>query len=265
MQRPQWILMGIALSLVALMYFGCPTQAPEMVQVAASRSLEVEATSPQALIRAARTDLTPVAKATLGSLEDELRATETEEAKRPLYEKMAGEWYRAGHPAISGHYAQLIAEQLDTVASAWSTVGTTFSICVQQAEEEKEKTFCTQRAIKAYQAAISLKPTELDNRLNLALTYTYNPPADNPMQGILMLRELEQQFPDDARVLVTLAQLAIKTNQFERAGERLAKAVELDPTNAEAHCLLGRVQETLGQKENAAASAQKCIELRSNS
>lgn len=265
MQRPQWIIMGIALSLVALMYFGCPTQAPEMVQVAASRSLEVEATSPQALMRAARPNLTPIVKATLGGLEDELRGIEDDASKVKVYEQLAGEWYRAGYPSVSGHYAQLIAEQLDTVASAWSTAGTTFSICIQKSEEEKERTFCTQRSIKAYQAAISLQPTELDNRLNLALTHTYNPPADNPMKGILMLRELEKQFPEDARVLVTLAQLAIKTNQFERAGERLSKAVEIDPTNAEAFCLLGRVQETLGNKEAAAANAQKCLELRSNS
>lgn len=261
MQQPQWLVAGIALALVLLMYFGCPTQAPDMVRAAASRSLEVEATSPQALMRAARPTLTPVEKATIGSLEEELRLASEEEDKIPFYEELAANWYRAGYPSISAHYAQQIAEQRDTVSAAWGMAATTFSICVQQSTEVKERTFCTQRAIKAYQAAISLDPQELEYRLNLALTHTYNPPEDNPMKGILMLRDLEQQYPKDARVLVTLAGLAVKTNQYDRAAQRLTKAIELDPTNREAYCLLARVQETLGQVEAARASAAQCANL----
>lgn len=263
MQRPQWIFVGLAFSLLLLMYFGCPTQAPDMVQTAARRSLEMEATSPQALIRDARPDLSPIAKATLGGLEEELSAldeTDTD-GQVEVYKQLAGEWYRAGHPSISGHYAQLIAEAMDTSAVAWSTTGTTFSICVQQSREEKEKTFCTQRAIRAYQAAISLDPTDVDNQINLALTYTYNPPADNPMKGILALRELEQRFPEEAGVLVTLADLAIKTNQLERAEERLLKAIELDPEHPTVYCLLGRVQDATGRAAEAAESNRRCAEL----
>ncbi len=263
MQRSQWIVVGIAVALLLLTYFGCPTQAPEMVQTAARRSLEMEATSPQALISSAKPALSSLAKASLAALEEELAASAANDSRRTALEKLAAEWYRAGHPAISGYYAQQIAELDEAPQSAadWAMAATTFSICVQQADEEKEKAFCTQRAIQAYQAAISLEPEEAEHQINLALTYTYNPPEDNPMKGILQLRELEQRFPNDSRVLVSLAQLAIKTNQLDRALQRLTKATALNPTDPTAFCLLARVQSSLGQETEAAASQTRCEAL----
>ncbi len=262
MQRPQWITLGVALGVLLLMYFGCPTQAPEMVTSAAQRSLSVEATSPQALIRAARESLTPLQKATLGSLEESYDLAESDTARVRTLEKLAAEWYQADQPGISGHYAQEIAELQDTLAASWAMAGTTYSICVRETTSEKEKTFCTQRAIKAYQAAISLEPDEMSHRLNLALTHTYNPPADNPMKGILMLRELQQNNPEDTRVLITLAQLAVQTNQLDRAAERLSQAAALEPENPEPICLLARVYEMMNQATAAADADATCQRLR---
>ncbi len=265
MQRPQWITIGVALALLLLMYFGCPTQAPEMVQTAARRSLEMEATSPQALINAARPALSGLAKATLSGLEEELSIAKDQPAtaQRSLLERLAAEWYKAGHPAISGYYAQQIAEleEQPETANDWAVAATTFSICVQQAKEEKERDFCTQRSIRAYQAAISIEPEEAEHQINLALTYTYNPPEDNPMKGILQLRDLEKKFPEDSRVLIALARLAIKTNQLDRATQRLLKAAALDPQMPDAFCLLAQVQSAQGQDEAASASAERCAAL----
>lgn len=261
MQRTQLIVVGMSLLAVFTMYFGCPTQAPEMVQAAARRGLEVEATSPQALMRAANETISPIARATLTGLEEELSNAETDEDRRILFERLASEWYQAGHPGISGHYAQKIAEALDTSARAWSIAGTTFSICVQKAASEKERAFCTQRSVKNFQNAISLQPDVVDHQLNLSLTYTYNPPKENPMKGILMLRELQTKYPENTGVLITLARLAIQTNQLRKAVERLEQAQELEPKNPVPACLLAQVYGQLNQPQEEAENAQRCEAL----
>lgn len=259
MGRSQWIAVGAVAVLLLLTYWGCPVRPPEMEEGFARGPLE--ATGLESLIRAARSKLNPAEIATLADLESRLEK-ETSPAERvPILEQLAGEWYRAGQPAISGIYAKKIAEEQNT-EEAWSITATTFNICLKkEGTDEKTRQFCASQAEQAYQAAISLDPENADNRINLALSYTDYPPRDNPMKGILLLRELEQKYPDNPRVYITLAQLAIKTNQLERAAERLETAIKLDPDNPEAVCPLARVYENLGKQEDAIILGARCQEL----
>lgn len=259
MGRSQWIAVAVASVLLLLTYWGCPVRPPEMED--GFKRGPLESTGLESLIRAARSELKPAEIATLASLESRLEKEELPDNRRPLLEQLAGEWYQSGHPAISGIYAKEIAEDVNT-EEAWSITATTFSICLkQEGVDDKTRQFCASQAEKAYQAAISLDPEDPDNRINLAVSYTDFPPRDNPMKGIVLLRELEQQYPGNARVYTTLAQLAIKTNQWEKAAERLEKAVELAPDNPDAVCNLARVYETLKRTEEAAPLALRCQEL----
>lgn len=260
MHRPQWIAAGITLLLVALTYWGCPVRPPEMENGFDRGPLE--ATGLQSLVRAAHADLTPAQAATLSTLEERLESQQEDSARLDLLERMASEWYQAGQPAISGIYAGQIAEMRNT-EEAWAIAATTFSLCLQQEDnDDKTQSFCASQAEQAYQAAISLNPDNADNRINLAVTYTDYPPPDNPMKGILMMRELEQDYPDNPRVYLTLAQLAIKTNQYERAAERLERAAELDPGNPNAVCTLASVYQRLGRAAEARAYGERCAAAR---
>lgn len=221
----------------------------------------LETTGLESLIRAARANLSPSSIATLADLESRLEKVPTSTERVPILEQLAGAWYEAGQPAISGIYAKEIAEEVNT-EKAWSITATTFNICLKkEGTDEKTRQFCASQAEQAYQAAISLDPEDADNRINLAVSYTDYPPRDNPMKGILLLRELEQKHPDNPRVYITLAQLAIKTNQLEKAAERLETAVGLDPDNPEAVCPLARVYESLGKQDKAAILGARCQEL----
>ena len=259
MRRPQWIAVGITLALVAITYWGCPVRPPELADSFSDRP--TAATGLQSLVRQAHAELTPAQQATLSTLEDRLASQEEDSARVDLLRQIAGEWYRAGQPAISGAYAAQIAEE-DNTEEAWAIAATTFSLCLQQEDvDPKTRQYCSDQAEQAYQAAISLNPTEPEYRINLAVTYTDNPPPDNPMKGILMLRELEEQYPDEPRVYITLAQLAIKTNQLDRAAERLRKADDLQPNNPDVVCPLAKVYENLGRAGEADIFARKCSEL----
>lgn len=261
MGRTQWIAAAATALLVLLTYWGCPARPPEAG--AELKSAPVASTGLESLIRAARDELTSVQIATLANLEERLELTENSdtEPRRPLLEKLAGEWFRAGQPAISGVYARRIAEESDD-AEDWNIAATTFSLCLQREEtDDKTRQFCAAQAEQAYTAAISIDPDDVDARINLAVTYTDYPSQSNPMQGILMLRELVEKYPDNARVYITLAQLAIKTNQLDKAAERLTTAAELEPDNPDAVCPLAQVYEQLQQPAKAAPYIERCKEL----
>ena len=80
--------------------------------------------------------------------------------------------------------------------------------------------------------------SDIDNEVNLALTYVEVPLEDNPMKGILMLRELNENHPENVTVIMQLARLSLQTGQFDKAVERLEKVIELRPSSANAYCCL---------------------------
>lgn len=257
MTKLQYAVIAAAVLLLLVLRFGCETKAPNMQNLEKSRSLVAQNTDINVLLPAAKDSLEANDVALVEALEDELARQSSDTAKVAVLKRLAGEWYSLGNAVISGHYAQQIAELLNTEES-WSIAGTTFALALQAQSDPAVRDFASSRATKAFENAISINPEELSHKINLALVYTDNPPQDNPMKGILMLRELNDSNPDNPAILLQLGRLAMRTNQFERAVERLERAFQLDPTLTEAACMLADAYTALGDKAKADSFAQKC-------
>lgn len=260
MTTQQYSVIGGVLLLFLVLYLGCDTKPPKQAQVEKSRVLQAEATDVNVLMREAHDKLSSSDLGVIQILQENLAAATVDSLKMPILEQLSSTWMASGHPAIAGHFAQQIAEIAST-DEAWAITGTTFYLGIRRSEDEKTRTFCSQRAVKAFENAISINPAEVKHQVNLALTYTELPPANEPMKGILMLRELEQSFPESVLVQTTLARLAVQTGQFDRAQVRLDKALALEPDNKTAVCLAAQVYANLGDEAKAARFDQQCQRL----
>ena len=56
-------------------------------------------------------------------------------------------------------------EPLFKTEESWSIAGTTYALCVKNTEDQKEREFCSKRAIKAFEKSISINPDNIDNRI----------------------------------------------------------------------------------------------------
>lgn len=260
MSRLQWIVIGISVALFFILYFGCETTPKNIKTLEKSRALSSEGTDVVSLLAEAKTGLSSMASNKILALEVQLEEMLEDTARSTALKQLSSEWYNQGHAGIAGHYAQEVAA-IENTEESWSIAGTTYSICIQRAKEERVKSFCTVRAVNAFENAISIKPENLAHQVNLALVYTYNPPPDNPMQGILMLRTLNQKAPDNVLVLNTLARLAIQTGQYDKAIERLSKAWSLEENNLTTACLLAQAYEGAGENAKAEQYLALCRSL----
>jgi len=257
MTRLQIGVIGAAVALLFIIYFGCDTKPEEQEALEKSRALAVESTNLEALLLTAKEELTPAQSSEILVLEQQLEAAANDTAKVETLKQLSSKWYEFRQPAIAGAYAQQIAETENT-EEAWSIAGTTYAICIQLSEEQKVREFCSDRAIAAFESAISINPDNITHRVNLALTYAENPPADNPMRGPSMLLELNQAYPNNVLILNSLARLAIKTGQYDRALERLEQAYTQDSQNVNTICMLAQVHNALGNGEEATEFARQC-------
>ena len=254
MQRTQFLALFLACLAVFILYVGFRTKPSSFDKVEQSRAATATTTDVQTLIAEARQEITGTPASRILALEQELdaEAPDTETLKA-----LSATWYELGYAPIAGHYAAQVAEAEGT-AEAWGIAGHTFSLALGQNEEEKVRAYCLENAVAAYEKAISLDPEEVEYRLNLGLVYTEMPPQDNPMKGILMLVDLNKNYPDQPAVLFHLGRLAMKTGQTAKAVERLRQAAALRPDHRDTWCLLAQAEEAEGHVEEAREASTQC-------
>lgn len=256
MNRTQLIVIASAVGFFFLLYFGCDTKPKQQQQIEKTRALNVESTDVKVLLQNAKEQLSSAQAGRVFLMEESLAQADSDTSRAENLKELSGLWYDLGHPAIAGFYAQQVAELLATEES-WSIAGTTYSICLQREDLPKVRAYCAGRAIRAFENALSLDPNDLVHQVNLALVYTTEPLPEDPMRGVLMLRQLNEQHPDNVLILNTLARLAIRTGQFDRAIERLERSRQLEPDNRTAICLLAEAYRGVGRE----AAAQELTAL----
>jgi tetratricopeptide (TPR) repeat protein len=255
MIKKHHIILGIGVALVLILYFGFSIRSTKSKQQEKSRSLVAEVMSGDNLILEAKSGLDQSQLDALASMEQRMKTQPADSVS--VTKEMASFWYKAGNAAASGVMAEKIATKLAT-AESWSICGTTYVLCLTQQSDERIRQFCASKSRAAFENAISLEPDNPDHRINLAISFVESPPEDNPMKGILMLRELNEANPENVSVIYHLAKLALKTGQVERAESRVEEGLRLEPDNASFNCLAAEVYEQAGKAEEANRARQKC-------
>ncbi|HHP7240932.1 MAG TPA: tetratricopeptide repeat protein [Cyclobacteriaceae bacterium] len=94
------------------------------------------------------------------------------------------------------------------------------------------------------------KDYALDDELKNILAMTYVS-SDNPMKGIMMLREIVEEDSENVKALLNLGLLSMKTGQYEKAVQRLEKVRDLEPTNLQGRFSLAISYNELGNSKGA--------------
>jgi predicted Zn-dependent protease len=266
MNKTQIAVIAAAVAVFATLYFGCDTQSKEQAVAEKSRNLQGVQLDPATLVENAfeetKTHVSETQFAEIQMVTENLGGVKASVANAATAEntanlkKLSAAWHQAEHDEIAGIYAEKIAE-IEKTDEAWSIAGSSYFLALQKIEDKSLRDFCSRKALDAFQNAASLNPKKLDHQINMGLTYAENPPADNPMKGILLLVELEKANVGNVPLNIQLARLAMKTNQYDRAIVRLEKVLPSEPQNPRIICLLADAY-TQASNPKATEFAQKC-------
>ncbi|MBC7777907.1 MAG: hypothetical protein H7246_20910 [Phycisphaerae bacterium] len=257
MNKAQILTVFVAAGLFSGLYFGFDTKPDKQKATERSRSLQGESTSFETLLEEATTHLSPAQAAEVADIEKQIQAATEAEQRIKMLKSLSGLWYDFGQLPVAGGFAEQVAE-LENADSSWSIAGGTFFSGLLAAKDPTIRQYCATHAVKAFESAVSLAPEKVEHRVNLALVWAENPPPDNPMQAVLMLRDLESKHPENPSVYNALGRLAIKTGQWQRATERLEKAWSLDKKNPNTPCLLAQAYEGAGNIAKSTEYAALC-------
>jgi tetratricopeptide (TPR) repeat protein len=254
----QIIVIALSVALFALLYFGGRTTSSNRSDVEKTRALTAESsTDTEKMIMSAKAGLTEENLAPIVAIEAKLPLQLTDSLRVESFKAISREWNLLNQFSIGGIYAMKVAE-IENTETAWSIAGTTFGFALQKEKNAEKRKFNTEQAIKGFKKAIEINPNETQHQINLGLTYVE---TEQPMQGIMMLRELSQKEPENTAVLMALGQLSVRSGQYDKAIERYEQVVKLEPSNVKGHYALAQMYQSLGKNQEAVASYNKCLAL----
>ncbi|MBR9998851.1 MAG: tetratricopeptide repeat protein [Cyclobacteriaceae bacterium] len=99
-----------------------------------------------------------------------------------------------------------------------------------------------------YQMILEEQPERFDVRNKIAMTYIS---SANPMQGIMMLRQILEEDPGNEMAIYNLGTLSIQSGQYDRSKEYFEELVRLNPKNLQAQFYLGLSYFELNEKDKA--------------
>ena len=126
------------------------------------------------------------------------------------------------------------------------------------AVDQNKRKYLAKKAQEYYNRVLEENSLLLNVKSKLAMTYVV---GSNPMQGIIMLREVLEEDPTNKLAIYNLGMLAISSGQLNKAMERFEKLKQLDPNDPEAHFYLGYCHFELGNEESAKPCFLKVLEL----
>lgn len=160
-------------------------------------------------------------------------------------------------PVGSAHFAMKIAEKSDS-ANAWTEAGERFLLNAKYMGNQAQRTNWFAESKAAFEKAVELAPEDLDIKVDLAVCMIEGASflSTPPMQGIGILKSVEQEDPENIKALINLGYFSIKSGQYDKAQERFEQVLKIDPEFAEAHLYLADLHE----KQKDFASAIKDLE-----
>lgn len=147
----------------------------------------------------------------------------------------------------AGYYFEQVAQQTKAV-NDWQIAGDmyfqAFNLSLKPASVEK----MAQKTQTCYEQVLQMKPTALQAKTNLAMTYVA---SASPMQAIQTLRQVLEVEPNFEPALMNLGVLSMQSTQYDKAAERFRAVLRVNPNNHNATVGLAYSLIELGQKPQA--------------
>lgn len=224
-------------------------------EVSAEEKPSAETSAGEAVQEAHKAD--PALEKELAAIRDEFGSGRAAEEKAKAGEKMARAFLK-GHQydSAGAWFEKTMAIQpgmhLEFEAGSAYFEGLAFSNAPSKLENMAEK------SRKLLLSVDKKNPRYAEAQAKAAITWVNSP---SPMKGILRLRELASEYPENAYIAYQLGMLSFQSGQHEKAIDRFRKALELEPENVNAWFYLSNSLMQLGRKKEALEAARSGLRL----
>ena len=248
MKKPQLFAILVGLLLFSTLYFFVPRsnkkETTTSTEVTANQGI-----SSKSLIDGAKTSLTADQKISLLSIENQLNTKASTVDSLRIYHALAQFWAKEAHriePYLYYTYSAALLENNEkSLTFAAQQLVDNFT---NPDAPPALQNWMASNAKVLLEKALVINPINDSAKINLGACYLFGNISDNPMQGILKVKEVVDKNPHNDYGQLILALGGKKSGQYEKAIERFLIVLNDEPNHIEAMVNLAECYELTSQK-----------------
>lgn len=264
MKKSQWIIIGVGVLIVAALFLFGRT-GPHKSEIAknfqAPRQNEL---STDSILFHAKETLHPAQIQWMNDLEQSVIRGDVKKQKLDVFHQLAHFWKDSA--GIFEPYAWYEAEAARLENSEKSLTFAAHLILENLRNEESDqlKRWKALQAKDLFERSLRINDKNDSTIVGLGACYIFGNIANNPMEGILKVRQVAEKDSTNVFAQMVLGQGSLLSGQYDKAIDRFEKVLAIQPVNLEAILLMAEVFERKEDKANAIKWYSKALPLAPN-
>jgi tetratricopeptide (TPR) repeat protein len=262
LKKQQVFVIGGAVALLFVIYFFGNNVPPIEKKTAATAAQQGEAPLDiNTILSASKRQLTPEQSAFVSRLESAVVRGNVKDQQISVYKQLANFWKDSVHLLLPYSYYTAEAAKLENSEKSLTFAAQFFAGNMRRQQEPALKKWLALQAKELFEKALVINPDSDSLKIGLGSCYLFGNIADNPMQGISLIREVAARDTTNMYAQFMLGMGGLVSGQLDLAIQRLLKVANHEPNNAEAVLALADAFERKNDKANAILWYQKGKEL----
>ena len=253
MKKQQLLLVGSACIVCILLFFFGNTIPPKKVAEphSSEESHEHQSVTFEELLKKAKEKINPAQAQRLAQLENSVVRGDIKQQQLHVYHQLARFWADSAHILEPYAYYTGEAAKLENSEKSLTFAAHLFLESLMTEGQPAMQNWLASNAKVLFEKAIAINPANDSSKIGLGACYIFGNISDNPMQGIIPVREIAQKNPGNVYAQMILGLGGKKSGQYDKAIERFRMIVQKQPDNIEAVFNLAECYDLKGDKTNA--------------
>lgn len=216
------------------------------------------------IIQASKQRLTPDQQSYINRLENAVVRGDVKSQQLMVYNQLASYWRDSAKAFLPAAYYTGEAAKLENLEKNLTFAARLYLDNIRMQSDGELRDWMAEQAKGLLEQALKLNPSNDSLKVSLGSCYIFGNVHGNPMEGIMMIREVAEKDPHNMYAQMMLGIGGAMTGQFDKAIERFRKVVDHQPRNLEAILSLAEVYEQKGDKKSAIEWYEKSKQLIEN-
>jgi len=259
----QWFTITVGIGLVAVIYFFGEKTAPRSSSGNTGTG-QLQEINADTILNHAKEGLSPEQVSRLGILEQAVTRGDVRSQQLNVFHQLAHFWKDSA--GIFEPYAWYEAEsaRLEDSEKSLTFAGHLFLSNLMGERDPVMKKWKALQAKDLFERSLKINDKNDSSLVGLGACYLFGGIADNPMEGVLKVRQVADKDSTNVFAQLVLGQGSVITGQYDKAIDRFERVVRLDPDNLEAVMRLSEIYERQNDPQKAIFWYRKALPMVSN-
>lgn len=251
MKKQQLILASAGVILLALLFIFGNTIPPVSTDKPAEGAGNKEAAAAMNVLDVARKTLTPHQSEKITQLENSVVRGDVKEQKIVVYNQMGRYWRDSLERPEIGAYYFGEAAKLENSEKTLNFAARLMLDYLMAESDPGKLTWLATNAKALFEQSLKINPADDSVKVELGACYLFGNVSGMPMEGIQKIKEVADRDTTNMYAQLMLGLGDIRSQQYDKAVERLSTVVKNEPHNMQALFNLAETYERKGDKTNA--------------